>query len=191
MNGKLNQSIVKLAPFSLTAIIIACGFAADAPTTSPSTAPTTAPAVSAIATPTGFKPLTYFQTSCAKCHGDYGDGYVELLDGHLTTEQLQTAIYNMAHGPGNAPINERELAVQLLYHQALVAKTPFAVVTKISIANDKATIEGEADPATKITIGGTAATMDGHTWTAGVPAAKVYTIEAVVGEKKMTFDVTP
>lgn len=191
MGEKVKTSVVKLIPFALTALVIACAVALQEGTFAapPSTAPATSP-TSAISTPTGFGPLTYFETNCARCHGPYGSAYGETFGKHLDDAQLEKVIDDMAYGPGNAPLQPRELAVQVAYHKAMISRTPFVVVTKISVADGKATVEGEAPPETPVTVAGFAATFDGHTWRVTVPAGKSFAVVARRDGNSATVEVS-
>jgi hypothetical protein len=183
---------LKLALFVLTAAVIAGGLVDGSARTvaQVTTAPTTAPA-NGLNSPTGFGPLTYFQNNCARCHGDYGSAYGEAFGKHLTDAQLEKVIDDMAFGPGNAPLQPRELAVQIAYHKAMIAGQPFVTVTKIITDGANAILEGEAPPNTAISVTGIPATMDGHTWRATVPVARSYPIKATAAGATASIVVTP
>jgi hypothetical protein len=186
------QTPLKLALFILTAAVIAGGLMDGSGRTAAqvTTAPTTAPA-NGLNSPTGFGPLSYFQDNCARCHGDYGSAYGEGFGKHLADAQLEKVIDDMAFGPGNAPLQPRELAVQVAYHKAMIAGQPFATVTKITIDGANAILEGEAPPDTAITVTGIPATMEGHSWRATVPVARSYPIKATVAGAAASIVVTP
>jgi len=152
------------------------------PSTSPSipTAPTgVGQAIGArVSMSEGFAPITYFEDNCARCHGSNGSAYGPEFGKHLSDAQLTKVIDDMAVGPGNAPVNARQLDVLVAYHHAMIARQPFVAVTKTTPTGEQLTLEGEVTPNTALTVGNTVATVDGTNWSVTIPKGQQPTVTA-------------
>ncbi|HEV7302248.1 MAG TPA: hypothetical protein VGN72_23115 [Tepidisphaeraceae bacterium] len=158
---------------------------AAAPASQPATTrATTTPSATPIAVQS-FAAFTYFETSCATCHGEYGSAYGDAAIDELNDTELRTAIHNMADGPGNAPVDPPKLQVLFDYHKAMIAKAPFVVVTKKESADGKTTIEGEVSPDASVSVAGEKASVDGHAWKVTVPMAERYPLNVSLGERTL------
>lgn len=73
------------------------------------------------------KPVSYFEASCARCHGQEGSFYGDEMGATKTWSELRHAIDEMAKGPAQAPLKPAELEAQTAYHWALKGKEPFAI----------------------------------------------------------------
>jgi hypothetical protein len=143
-----------------------------------------------------FAPLAYFSSNCARCHGAYGSFYGAEFGRNLTEAKLRQVVHDMAAGPGNAPLDEAQLDVQIAYHRSLIDKKPFIVVTGATPEQDgSTTLRGETSPDSAVTLrweGGAApAKVEGDAWRATLPArvdiGKVKLV-AVKGDVHTTLD---
>lgn len=144
-----------------------------------SPAASTAPADTAADFKPAFAAMDYFDMNCARCHGPQGSFYGKQFGQHLTDAVLTKFVKDMAEGPGNAPLQEDDLKVEVAYHRALVAGEPFVSVT----GNDNGTLSGEVSPGSSVTIDGKAATVEGMKWS----GPKGALIVAVRDQKKTTL----
>ncbi len=162
--------------------------AGTGPTAAPSTRPATTAA--AVTPPSAFAPafaaMTYYDQSCANCHGPHGSFYGPTLGNDLTDAALVLKCRDMAKGPGNSPLEADENLVVTAYHRSLIRRTPFVSVTGVADGQ----WAGEATAGSTVTLRfngrSVAATLDGWNWTATVPAGtepKAVVIEAVLGGK--------
>ncbi len=138
------------------------------------TAPTTRAATTAAAAPGPFVPafaaMTYYDQSCANCHGPHGSFYGSTLGNDLTDAGLVQKCRDMAKGPGNSPLEADENLVVAAYHRSLIRRTPFLSVT--DAATSQWTGEATAGAAVTLRVNGrpVVAALDGWNWTAVVPA---------------------
>ena len=100
--------------------------------------------------PLDFAPLSYYAGACARCHGDNGANYGDLLH-NKSDAQLHEGIDMMAKGPGQSPLDEPQLAIVTAWHRALVEGKPFAHLAKIE-RGDKTLLSGEATPGSKVVL---------------------------------------
>lgn len=130
-----------------------------------------APEAKAGLKPLDFAPLSYYAGACARCHGEQGANYGDILQ-HKTDAQLHEGIDMMAHGPGQSPLDEPQLQVMTAWHRALVDGKPFAHLMKVE-RGDKTVLSGEATLDAKVILksGGSQseATRDGLKWTIEAP----------------------
>lgn len=163
-------------------------------------ASTTAPAKNqAQATPIAheFEPLSYFASNCARCHGPNGSFYGATFGQKLTDQQLRDVVKAMADGPGNAPLSDADLAIEVAYHRSLIDKQPFIALTHSERQNAGLVLKGEATPdaSVKVMVGDKTieAKTDYQNWTATLPRnsqlPKVQ-IMAVKGGQKTTLDLS-
>lgn len=119
---------------------------------------------------TGFRALDYFQTNCARCHGDYGAAYGLEFGKNLTDRQLQDFVRDMAEGPAQAPLSDADLAVVTDFHRALRDGRPFGGV----VAWKGGVLSGEALPGSTVSLELPGQTLDvpldGNAWKIAVPA---------------------
>ena len=119
-----------------------------------------------------FAPFEYFNSACARCHGENGSNYGDVLKGHGDA-RLREGIHAMAVGPGQSPLDEAQLDVVTRWHRALIDGKPFAHLAKAEASEGKTVLSGEATPDAKVTLkaGGSSyeATRDGLAWKVEVP----------------------
>lgn len=94
----------------------------------------------------GLRPVSYFNDKCARCHGEAGSRYGDL--SARTDEQLKKSIQEMAAGPGDAPLTDRGLALQLALHRAIRAQEPFVAV----VSSREGKVEGETFPSATVVL---------------------------------------
>lgn len=98
-----------------------------------------------------FAPLSYYAGACARCHGEAGANYGDLLQ-NKSDAQLHDGIDMMAHGPGQSPLDEPQLQVMTAWHRALADGKPFAHLMKVELGEEKTILSGEATPEVKVTL---------------------------------------
>ena len=119
------------------------------------TAPGMAPTIGEVPAPGEeevFAPMAYFAQNCARCHGPNGSFYGANFGKALTDDKLHTVVHDMAAGPGNAPIKDRALEIEVAYHRALIAKQPFIVLTEVTEKDGIKTLHGEVSPESTIQL---------------------------------------
>lgn len=151
--------LTAVAPF---AIAVLCA-ADDKPTTEKSASE-----------PLDFPAVTYFENSCARCHGPYGVNY-DLKHLALSSDaRLREVIATMADGPGQAPLDVRQVAAQTAYHRSFMDGKPFVIVNKAIPGDQKLILSGEvvADTTVKVSLAGKTidATITDNEWKAELPA---------------------
>lgn len=118
-----------------------------------------------------FAPLSYYESACARCHGDNGANYGDLLLKH-TDAQLHDGIHAMAIGPGQSPLGEEQIAVMVKWHRALLDGKPFVHLMKVE-RGDKTLLSGEATPTAKVILksgeSSFEATREGAKWKIEAP----------------------
>lgn len=133
-----------LVPVGAAALLLA---GQGAPPVSPPTSPPpTLPAPEPPKPDEGLRPVSYFTAHCQRCHGPGGNRYGDLSG--RTDDQLKSSIHDMAEGPGEAPLSEAGLRLQLCLHRAIRAKEPFVAV--VSVKDGK--VEGETTPDAAVTF---------------------------------------
>lgn len=150
----------------------------------------------AVAAPTAkayalaFPAMTYYDQSCAKCHGPDGSFYGPTLGNNLTDAQLIAKCRAMEAGPASAPISERDNQAVVAYHRALIMRRPFVSLTQLT----KGQWGGEASTDAKVTVhvAGQSIPADSTdwNWVATVPPGTNpadATIEAQVDNKTTTL----
>jgi len=117
-----------------------------------------------------FAPISYFEESCAKCHGPYGSFWGEGFARGLSDDDLVRITEEMAAGPGGAPVAGEALLALAAYQRALGAGEPFLAITGAG----EGELSGEVSPGTLVTVhaGGRSApaTVTGHRWVCRLPA---------------------
>jgi mono/diheme cytochrome c family protein len=121
-----------------------------------------------------FAPLSYYEGACARCHGNNGANYGDLLKGK-SDAQLHDGIHAMAIGPGQSPLNDAQIDVMTRWHRALIENKPFVHLAKIEKSDSGKTIlSGEATPDAKVFLKNgdqqLEATRDGAGWKIEAPA---------------------
>jgi cytochrome c553 len=156
--------------FGWATLLAACGFAelTGAQSTQPDRSMTVTTRPSKSPAPVSFSPIGYFERNCARCHGDFGSAYGPTFGHGLSDEQLTKVCDDMAAGPGNAPVNADELKRLVDYHMAMIAGTPFVVVTRATETDADVTIEGEVSNNATVTVDGRDVKADGISWKAVV-----------------------
>ncbi|MBC7784837.1 MAG: hypothetical protein H7144_13445 [Burkholderiales bacterium] len=92
-------------------------------------------------------PVTYYVSSCARCHGPVDYAYREIKNPRLG-QPLRQTIKLMAEGPAMAPLDAAALRQQYDLHVAMLGATPYAWLAPPA-GN---VITGEAIPGTKIVL---------------------------------------
>jgi mono/diheme cytochrome c family protein len=141
-----------------------------------------------------FAPMSYFESNCARCHGSYGSFYGEGFGQELNDSKLRQVVHDMAAGPGNAPVTEPQLDALTAYHRSLIDGKPFLIINAVRDEKDAArTLQGETTPESQLSVrweGGTAAaTVEGYTWTARLPANVDWSKVEIVAKKGDTQTV--
>lgn len=121
-----------------------------------------------------FAPLSYYEGACARCHGNNGANYGDLLKGK-SDAQLHDGIHAMAAGPGQSPLDDKQVGVMTRWHRALIDGEPFVHLAKIEQrAGDKTILSGEATLGAKVFLKSgeqqLEATRDGAGWKIEAPA---------------------
>lgn len=134
-----------------------------APTT-PAAAPVAADAPSP-PTPTKFRPISFFQEKCARCHGPYGTFYGEGFAARLNDDQLRAKVHDMVFGAGRSTLPDADIDLLTAFQRSIRSKSPFLLV-----GTDEPDWGGEVSPGAVVEINtGTqkiAATVDSHLWQA-------------------------
>jgi hypothetical protein len=111
-------------------------------------------------------PISYFNTACASCHGDYGSFYGERFAADLEDAELRRIVREMVEGPAQSRLDARDLTSLTAYHRSLADRSPFLAWT----GTDGGDLVGEVSPGSAVTVvfEGTSvtATVEGHTWRA-------------------------
>ena len=121
-----------------------------------------------------FAPLDYFDANCTRCHGPYGSFYGAEFGKNLKDDAaLRHIVKEMAEGPGNAPLNHKDLETLTDFHRALRDGKPYLVLVATEKNEVGITLRGEATPESKVTLeDGTQiveVTLEGHKWDVSVP----------------------
>lgn len=115
-------------------------------------------------------PISFFQKSCARCHGSLGMMYAETMATSSDTK-LRADIERMVKGPGQTSLGGPERESLLWFHHAIAKDEPFVVVTSVSAE----WLEGEATPdaVVRLEAGGSATDVErtgDYTWRVRRPA---------------------
>lgn len=181
---------------SATLVLTLVGCGRDEPTPAASTppaaptetahakAPSDSPSMSVSG---GFKPIAYFQSKCARCHGPYGSFYGEGFGKALNESQLHAKVHDMVFGAAQSSLNDDELDALSSYHRSLSFKQPFVAVTA-----SEPQWAGECTPGALVEIstpaGKSAATVQGHQWVApGSADSSQSTITATFNGQQTTI----
>lgn len=118
-----------------------------------------------------FAPLAYFDKNCARCHGPNGSFYGDSFGKNLKDDAaLRQIVKEMCEGPGNAPLNEKNLDILTDFHRALRDNLPFLVL----VSQDAKVLSGEASPDAKVTLEDGAQSVvveqKGNAWKVEIPA---------------------
>ena len=124
--------------------------------------------------PEEFQAITYFEDRCARCHGAYGGNYDTAHMAQSSDEKLRQVIRDMAEGPGQAPLDDRQLDAETAFHRSLLDGKPFVSFNAMMRSDEKTILSGEVTPEATVQIRldqtTIAATVDEHTWQATLPA---------------------
>lgn len=93
-------------------------------------------------------PISYFNTTCANCHGDYGSFYGEEFATNLDDADLRRVVQEMVEGPAQSPLGARDLAALTAYHRSLADRTPFVAWTGVRDGE----LVGEVTPGSTVTV---------------------------------------
>ncbi|MBY0308273.1 MAG: hypothetical protein K2Q09_05985 [Phycisphaerales bacterium] len=153
------------------------------------------PRPTSFAEPLAIGPISYFNTQCATCHGQYG---VQIAD-HNIAKQSTPAAYRamveyMVTDRAGSSLPSRDLDAQAAYCTSLAAAgndpdvhtegAPLFVCTKSPI--NKGGLEGEVTPGSAVTLIAAkgqvriAAEVSGHTWT--IPPLQVANARQSAGD---------
>lgn len=113
-----------------------------------------------------FAAVSYFDTSCARCHGD-GGAMLTKKQTTLPAEKMRQRVAEMARGPAMAPLeNDAQVAAVAAYVSSMGSGEPFAVVT----TRKPDMLEGEAGAGTSVFVEVNGerlpAKAEGHKWRA-------------------------
>ncbi len=159
---------------------------ADVPAAQPA-ATTRAAAGEVSVEATGFGAMGYFEDHCARCHGPggsfFGDGFAK----GKSDERLGKRVSRMASGPGNAPVDERQLGLLVDYLKHVAGKAPYVEVVRVIERDGVMEYRGEATAGSVVTLGtgdkAVVAERDGDRWTANVAAGeKVESVSVSAGK---------
>jgi hypothetical protein len=100
-------------------------------------------------------PISYFEDSCARCHGAFGDLYA--LPFVTPDEELPRVIEEMAAGPAQAPLEGAPLAALIDYHRSMRDGLPFAAL----VGREGEHLVFEVTPDAALEVDGGAATRVG------------------------------
>jgi hypothetical protein len=114
----------------------------------------------------GFAPLDYFATNCARCHGPYGSFYGASFGKGLKDDAaLRQVVDDMCKGPGNAPLEGANVETLTDFHRALRDNKPYIV----AVSFKDGVLTGEASPDAAVTLisGDKTLTvkLEEHSWT--------------------------
>lgn len=98
-----------------------------------------------------FAPLSYYESACARCHGENGANYGDMLQGK-DDARLHQGIHAMAVGPGQSPLEQEQIAVMVKWHRALIDGKSFVHLAKVERGEEKTILSGEATPDAKVTL---------------------------------------
>ena len=116
-----------------------------------------------------FRPLTYFDRYCSRCHGPFGSYYGKDFARDLSPEALQQKVMEMVAGPGGAPLSGDSLAALVAFHHSLSTGKPFIVITEAS----RDSLIGEVTPGVPLRMycGNQVATLSvrGYRWSVRKP----------------------
>ena len=121
-----------------------------------------------------FRPISYYQESCARCHGEYGNAYAPGINARYDDDGLAKIIALMANELAMATIDPAQTAVQVALHRTMENPQPFVSVHLLEPQPDgSAKVEGEATPESTLTLvlgdQKQNVTLDKHTWTVTLP----------------------
>jgi cytochrome c553 len=136
---------------------------------------------------TNFAPLDYFNTSCARCHGDYGSFYGDTFGKNLSDARMLEVVKEMAEGPAQAPLEEKNLKVLVAYHTALRDGKPFLHVVSTGKTATGWIIRGEATPGSTLLWNEHNIEMKGHKWELELPANGPFVLR--VSTKNVSQDI--
>lgn len=145
--------------------------------------PPTAETPLALAEPLELGPISFFNASCGPCHGDYGMLLREELPPEAAQwDSIRSVIRGMVIGQAQTTLPEREIDALAAYRLSLLDGTPYVAFTGASDGE----MRGEVTPGATVQVlaGGSAhaAAVDGHLWTAPLPAgAGAVTVRAALG----------
>jgi hypothetical protein len=115
----------------------------------PAHAPDAAPAPAlALAEPLAVGPLTFFNQSCARCHGQYGSFYGEGFAAQRTDADLARVVREMVTGPAQASLPRRDLDALTAYHRSLADGRPFVALTH----KEGTVLAGEVTPRAAVVL---------------------------------------
>ena len=133
------------------------------------------------------RPISYFNQSCANCHGDYGSFWGEGFAADLKGGRLREVVREMAAGPAFAPLEEWALEVQTAYHRSLVDGKPFVTVYVDKSGN----LAGEVTPGSTVFLvidnRQVKAMVAGHTWSSSVREASAVNVTKGQGRTELNL----
>ncbi len=74
--------------------------------------------------PLAIGPVAFFQSYCARCHGDFGWSFAQDFTQRLTDDELHERVQEMVIGPAGQSLGERELRALVDLHKAIDAGDP-------------------------------------------------------------------
>ena len=117
-------------------------------------------------------PISYFERSCANCHGSFGMFYGETFAAGLDDAALVRVVGQMVRGPAQSTLDPLSMEALTAFHRSLRdrPKRPFVAVTSTSGGK----LRGEVSPGSSVVVlvgdQSVRANVDGFEWTAALPA---------------------
>jgi hypothetical protein len=133
-----------------------------------------------------FGPISYFNDKCGRCHGENGAQYVAGGLEKMDNTRLKQWIDEMAHGPGQSPLDAQQLEIETRWMRTLATKEPFAHLQSVQ-DGEKVIFSGEALPEVKVSlqVGEQVleAKRDGITWKIEAPKGTSIESAQLIAEK--------
>lgn len=125
--------------------------------------------------PQNYQAIGYFYEHCARCHGPDGVNYDLKHLAQASDGKLREIITAMAENQGQAPLDARQVAVQVAYHRSFMDGKPFMILNSAKAENGQLLLSGEATPESKVQIcigeKSYPATIEDQSWKAILPIA--------------------
>jgi mono/diheme cytochrome c family protein len=117
-----------------------------------------------------FAPISYFNTSCASCHGPYGAAYGPAFGRGLSDKSLREKVEEMVFGPSQSSLGPAELDRLTAYHRSMIQRSPFVAI----VERTETRLAGEVTPGStvRVRVGERElqAGVRGHEWSLDLPA---------------------
>lgn len=144
------------------------------------------------AAPLAVGPISFFNSACASCHGDYGGFYGDGFAAARSDADLGRIVREMVAGPARSDLAERDMEALVAYHRSLVDGAPFLAWT----SHRGEELTGEVTPGSTVSVvggdmDGVEASVDGHTWRLRLrsPESPLPVLRAQRGELSTMLDL--